>query len=167
MVNPEGETVMKRLGGMVLAASLLLAGRANAAPSTLHGNAALTVAALVGQYSPALSASQKHILYKFLAGVGTFPSSNAPIHFHVNAIQCQLGDVALTVHRCQITYGGVVTNENGEEGAAILANMALAGVLADGAAGTIHYGMTNINCTIDVAEVKSPTGGGVTCTYTP
>ena len=158
---------MKRLGGMVLAASLLLAGGANAAPSTLHGNAALTVAVLVGQYSPALSFSQKHILYKFLAGVGTFPSSNAPIHFHVDAIHCQLGDVALTEHKCQITYGSEVVDENGEEGAAILANLALAGVFADGAAGTIHFDMTDINCTIDVAVVKSPSGGGVTCTYMP
>jgi len=154
------------LGALALAA-LVGVGAANAAPSTMGGNAALTVAALVGQSSPSLSAAQKHVLMKFLGGVTNFPSSNAPIHLHVDAIHCQLGDVSLVEHKCQITYGAATTSENGEEGAAILANLALAGVFADGAAGTIHYDATDINCTIDVAVVKTPSGGGVTCTYMP
>ena len=154
------------LSALVLTAMLGF-GAASAAPSTMGGNAALTVASLVAPYSPGLTAGQKHVLHMFLAGTTSFASSNAPIHLHVDAIHCQLGDVSIVTHRCQIIYGGATTSENGEEGAAILANMALAGVFADGAAGTIHYDVTNLNCTIDVAMVKSNGGGGVACTYTP
>jgi hypothetical protein len=156
----------QRLGGLILAAALLAAGGASAAPMTMSGNAALSFAALVGAYSPALGAAQKHVLYRFLGGQTAFASSGAAITFHVNEVHCQLGDVDLTRHSCRITYGAHVTVLNGEEGANILANMALAGVMGDGAAGTIHYDITGVACTIKVAEVKSPDGGGASCTYT-
>ena len=156
----------QRLGGLVLAATLVLAGGAKAAPMTMNGEPALAFAALVGAYSPALTASQKHVLSKFLGGQTAFVSSNATITLHVSEVHCQLGDVDLTKHSCRITYGAAVTALNGEEGADILANMALAGVMGDGAAGTIHYDVLNVTCTIKVAEVKSPDGGGASCSYT-
>lgn len=157
----------KRLGGTVLAAALMLGGAANAAPSTISGEPALAFAALVGAYSPSLSAAEKHVLFKFLGGATSFASSNATITFQVASVHCQRGDVELQEHRCQITYGSAVTALNGEEGANITANMAQAGVFADGAAGTIHFDMTNVTCTIKVAELKAPDGGGASCTYTP
>ncbi len=151
-------------GAIALAAGVLLAGGANAA--TMSGNAALSFAALVGHYSPALTIGQKHILLHFLAGQTSFVSSNATITFHVDEVHCQLGDVDLTRHSCKITYGSANTTLNGEEGAAILANMAQAGVMGDGAAGTIHFDAKNITCTLKVGEIKSPDGGGVSCSYT-
>ena len=155
---------MKRgLGALVVATSMLLAGAANAA--TMTGGSALTFAALVGAYSPSLTHAQKHILYRFLSGQTGFYSSNATITFHVDEVHCQAGNVDLTKHSCRITYGSSVTALNGEEGANILANMAHAGVMGDGAAGTIHYDVTNVTCTIKVGEVKSPDGGGVSCSY--
>ncbi len=155
----------KRLGGVMLAATLALAGGAKAAPMTIGGEPALAFAALVGAYSPSLSAAKKHILFKFLGGATSFQSSNATITFTVDAVHCQRGDVELQEHRCQITYGGATTALNGEEGANITANMAQGGVFADGAAGTIHFDMTAVTCTIKVAELKAPDGGGASCTY--
>lgn len=154
------------LGGLTLAGALLLAGAANAA--TMNGAAALSFAAQVGSYSPDLNAIQKSILGKLLAGQATSISSNAPIapiRFHVTEVHCQLGNVDLTKHSCVIAFNRVHTSLNGAEGNNILATMALAGVEGDGAAGTIHYDALDITCRIDVAELKSPDGGGAACTY--
>lgn len=154
------------LCGLVLASALLAGGAANAGPASMGGEPALAFAAFVGAYSPSLTAGQKHILHRFLAGETSFASSNATITFTIDAAHCQKGDVELQEHRCQITYGGSTTNLNGEEGAGILGAMAMGGVFADGAAGTIHYDMTAITCTLKVAELKSPDGGGAACAYT-
>jgi hypothetical protein len=155
---------MKQLiGGTVLASALLLAGAAQA--GTMSGGSALTFAALVGQYSPTLTLAQKHILLRFLGGQTSFLSSNATFSFHVDEVHCQHGDIDLTKHSCKITYGAHVTALNGEEGANILANMDMAGVMGDGAAGTFHYDIKNVVCTIKVGEIKSPDGGGVSCSY--
>jgi hypothetical protein len=156
----------KHLCGVVLASALLAAGAANAAPATIGGEPALAFAAFVGAYSPSLSAAQKLVLRRFLGGQTSFASSNATISFQIAAVHCQRGDVELQEHSCQITYGSAVTSLKGEEGAAILGAMAMGGVFADGAAGTIHYDMTAVTCTLNVAELKSPDGGGASCTYT-
>jgi hypothetical protein len=160
----EGEVMKRLIGTIVLASGLMLAGAAHA--GTMNGGPALSFAALVGQYSPTLTAARKHILNKFLSGQTSFSSSNATFSFKITEVHCQLGDVDLTKHSCQITYGAAVTTLKGEEGANILANMALAGVMGDGAAGTIHYDVKTVTCTIKVGEIKSPDGGGASCTFT-
>jgi hypothetical protein len=154
------------LVGLVLASGLLAGGAAQAGPASMAGEPALAFAAFVGAYSPSLNASQKLVLHRFLGGQTSFNSSNATITFSIDAVHCQRGDVELQEHRCQITYGAQVTQLNGEEGAAILGTLAMGGVFADGAAGTIHYDMTAVTCTIKTAELKSPDGGGASCSYT-
>ena len=124
------------LCGVVLGAALLVGGAAHAGPASMGGEPALAFAAFVGAYSPSLTAAQKHILHRFLAGETSFNSSNATITFTIDAAHCQRGDVELQEHRCQITYGGSTSQFNGEEGAGILGAMAMGGVFADGAAGT-------------------------------
>ena len=156
----------RRLGGIVLISALLLSGAAQAAPATIGGEPALAFAAFVGAYSPSLTAAQKRVLRRFLAGETSFTSSSASISFQIAAVHCLKGDVELQEHSCQITYGSQVTALKGEEGAAITAVMATGGVFADGAAGTIHYDMTDVTCTLNVAELKSPDGGGASCSYT-
>lgn len=156
-----------RLGAAVLAATLLAGGAAQAAPMTMGGEPALAFAALVGHYSPGLTAAQKHILFRFLGGQTAFASSNATITFQVDEVQCRQGHVELQEHSCRITYGGAVTTLGGEEGAGILAEMIVAGVPGQGAAGSMYVDAQMITCTLDVAELKSPDGGGASCTYTP
>ncbi len=53
-------------GGLVFAIPLIFAGPSFAADAT--GNGALSLAALVGQHSPALTAAEEHLLVAYLDG---------------------------------------------------------------------------------------------------
>jgi hypothetical protein len=152
------------VGGVFLTAALATIGPADAA--TMQGGAALSFAALIGKHAPTLSGMHKYILAKFLAGHTQFLSSNAAFSFNATEVHCRYGDVDLTEHACTLTFGSINVDLTGSESNNLLATMALAGVQGDGAAGTIHYDIKAITCTIKVGEIKSPDGGGAACTYT-
>jgi len=41
----------------------------------------------------------------------------------------------------------------------------MAGVPADGAAGSVSESLSKLSCTLDPAEIKQKAGGGATCTF--
>jgi len=156
---------MKR--AIILAIPLMLASGTSFA-SQSSGNGALALAALVGTQSPALGASEKMVLDRFLAGETNFtlPPGVHRITVKADKIACRLGDVAIVVHSCVLTFGSSTVTEDGSRGQEMLATMMENGVSADGAAGTIYYSVAPIVCTVDAAVVQSNGGGGATCTYT-
>lgn len=156
---------MKR-AALIVIPMLLASGGAYAANS--EGNGALALAALIGEQSPNLSHAEKSVLAHFLAGETNFtlPSGMHKIKVTADKVTCRMGDVDLTMHSCEFTFGAATFTDAGTRGQELLATMQENGVASDGAAGTIYYSVAPITCTIDPVEIQSPDGGGAKCTYT-
>ena len=156
---------MKRTAFLVIA-MLLASGGAFAAQS--GGNAALALAAIVGERSPILSHGEKGVLAHFLAGTVSFPLPPGMHKIVVTAekIACRMGNVAITQHSCELTFGSSTITVAGRPGQELLATLQQNGVTGDGAAGTIYYSVAPITCTVDPAEVQAQSGGGASCVYT-
>lgn len=133
-----------------------------------NGNAALALAALVGEKSPVLSHGEKFVLARFLAGQTAFaiPSGVGVITVTSSKITCRMGNVSIVTHSCELTFGSSTITVAGRRGQELLATMQENGVASDGAAGTIYYSVSPITCTVDPAEVQSNGGGGAKCVYT-
>jgi hypothetical protein len=149
------------------AASIVLGGGTAFAAQT-NGNAALALAALVGDQSPALSRAEKDVLARFLDGETRFPLPRGLriIVVRADKIVCRMGDVDITTHACRLSFGPAAVAVSGRRGQELLATMQENGVAADGAAGTIFYSVAPLVCTIDPAEVQSNGGGGARCDFT-
>lgn len=157
---------MKLIATSVAFAAALLCSSAASAGST-GGHAALSLAEAVGLRSPAVSFAHKVILIKFRAGNTTFASSNAPFTFHAAAIDCRASNVDITHYSCSLTFGSSPIEFDGAPAQQLFATLIEAGVEGEGAAGTIHEGLSALSCTIDVGAVKDRGGAGATCTYSP
>src|SRR5208282_4333934 len=156
---------MKRASILVIP-FVLASGGAFASQS--DGNAALALAAIVGDQSPALGPNEKMVLARFLAGDTNFPLPPGVHQITVKAdkIECRLGNVAIVEHSCVLTFGSTTITRAGRPGQLLLATMMENGVFANGAAGTIYYSVDPIVCTVDAPVVQSNSGGGARCTYT-
>ena len=53
----------------------------------------------------------------------------------------------------------------GREANEVYATLASAGVVAEGAAGSMIEGVTKLNCTLDPAVIKDNSGGGADCSF--
>jgi hypothetical protein len=133
-----------------------------------NGSAALALAAMIAERSPTLSHTEKSVLAHFLAGESSFPLPPGLHHIRVSAdkIQCRMGDVDISLHRCDLTFGATTISEPGAAGQALLATMQENGVASNGAAGTIYYTVSPVTCVVDPSEVESHDGGGAMCSYT-
>jgi len=127
-----------KCGGCLLLA-LLLATHA-AAAQTVNGSGALALAALVGNVAPSLGAAET-----------------------AQKITCRAGNVDITSHSYDLTFGGHVVSLKGRSAHERFATLAEIGVRPDGAAGSL----LNLKCTIDPNEVKQKSGGGAKCQYAP
>src|ERR1700685_929406 len=122
---------MKRAAVLVIP-MLLASGGACAAQS--NGNAALALAAIVGERSPVLSHAEKQVLAHFLAGTVSFPLPPGMNTITVTAgkITCRMGNVAITVHSCELTFGSSTITLAGRPGQELLATLQQNGVPGDG-----------------------------------
>jgi len=154
-----------RIPSVALAAALLGAGAAHAASTT--GHAALSLAELVGLRSPLVSPAHKIVLTRFMSGDTSFPSSNGAFTFTASQIDCGASDVDITHYSCTLKFHTGTVTLSGAPAQSLYATMVEAGVPSDGAAGTIHEAVQNLNCTVNVGVVKQRAGGGAKCTYTP
>jgi hypothetical protein len=132
------------------------------------GNGALAVAALVAEHSPAVKAGDKTVLEKFLNGQTNVPyPPNKKITVAADAVSCRSSNVDITQHRCDLTFGAKKVTTNGRKAHELYATLAEVGVPSDGAAGSVFEAVSNLDCTIDPAEVKQKAGGGAHCKYDP
>jgi len=132
-----GIRVQGAKGGGCLLLTLLLATHA---AETANGNGALALAALVGNVAPILCAAET-----------------------AQTITCRAGNVDITSHSYDLTFGGHVVRLKGRSAHERFATLAEIGVRPDGAAGSL----LNLKCTIDPNEVKQKSGGGAKCQYAP
>jgi hypothetical protein len=151
----------------ILLAIPLLFTSATAFAAQSTGNAALALAAQIGEASPDLSQGEKATLTALLDGDPLAPpASKLRIVIKADKIRCRMGDVDITLHSCELTFGARTVTRARSTGQMLLATMQENGVEADGAAGTIYYTVAPISCTIVASEVESHDGGGATCTFT-
>jgi hypothetical protein len=146
---------------------LLLANHAAFAGS-VDGNGALALAALVAEHSPSVKVSDKILLEKFLNGQTNVPySTNKKIMVAADAVACRESNVDITMHSCDLTYGAKKVTTNGRKAHELYATVVEVGVPPDGAAGSVFEAVSNLDCTIEPAEVKQKAGGGAHCTFDP
>jgi hypothetical protein len=157
---------MKR--SIISIGSALLAGMsvAAAAPAaTVNGSAALALAGVIAPHSPNLSTLDKKTVAAFFDG-GITPYGTT-ITISADKIVCRTSNVDITARSCEISFGKTGTKLSGRAANEIYATMAMAGIPADGAAGSMFESVAKLNCTLAPAAIKEKDGGGVTCSYEP
>lgn len=150
----------------VLAISLLAYGAssASAASTTASGPAALALAGIVALYSPLLTSDEREAVSAFFVGQSGVRYAKK-ISVTADKIVCRVSNVDITARSCELTFKGAKQTINGRRASEIFATEAMAGVPSDGAAGSVTESLSNLNCTIEPAEIKQKAGGGATCSF--
>jgi hypothetical protein len=151
---------------LIAAALALLFAAQPALAANTTGNAALSLAALVGLQSPLLSGTEKGVLTKYLDGhADVIFKKGKVIVVKADAVTCHISNVDITVHSCDLTFAGKKKTVTGRKAHEIFATLIENGVPSDGAAGSIFEGLTQLECKIDPAQVAGRNGGGASCDY--
>ena len=150
----------------ILMASLLLAGATPVSAGTVSGSTALALAGVIAQLSPVLASGEKKAIAMLFAANSDIPYKK-PIVVTADRIVCRTGNVDITVRNCELTFGKEVRNVNGPTANEIYATEALAGVPADGAAGSNFENLSRLSCTIDPNAIRQKDGSGASCTFQP
>ncbi len=150
----------------VLAVSLLTvtASTASAAPAAANGPAALALAGVVALYSPLLTADEREAVSAFFVGQ-TGVRYAKKIWVTADKIVCKVSNVDITARSCELTFKGAKQTITGRRASEIFATEAMAGIPADGAAGSVSESLSKLNCTLDPADIKQMAGGGATCSF--
>jgi len=141
----------------------LIVGAGTAAGETADGAAALAMSAIVGGYSPLLSAEQKAVLTTLLDGGAPSDLGTPQIAITASAIDCRAGNVDVASFACNLTFGSKTVQLSGRRAHELYATLAEIGVTADGAAGSMHRTVSSLHCTIDPAGILRHDGGGAHC----
>jgi len=97
--------------------------------------------------------------------VNTDSSSINIISVVADKISCMASNVDIASHTCEVEFGENTIALRGRKAHEVFATIAEIGVSAEGAAGSIFEDITNLNCSIDVSEVKKKGGEGAFCRY--
>jgi hypothetical protein len=135
-----------------------------AAPATATGSTALTVAAAVAQYSPLLSAYEKRLIAGLFDG-NVKAGDKRKLSVTTEAVTCRISNVAIAERSCELAFKKGKRSLKGREANEVYATLASAGLVAEGAAGTMIEGVTKLNCTLDPAVIKDNSGGGADCSF--
>jgi len=150
----------------VLAVSLLAVTSSTtlAAPATANGPAALALAGVVALYSPLLTADEREAVSAFFVGQSGVRYAKK-ISVTADKIVCKVSNIDITARSCELTFKGAKQTITGRRASEIFATEAIAGVPADGTAGSVYESLSKLNCTLDPAEIKQKGGGGARCTF--
>jgi hypothetical protein len=161
---------MKKLA---LLAFVLAANPAAAAPMTANGPSALALAAIVASHSRTLGAADKNALARLFGGRADFGRprkrkstvSAQKITVSAESIDCKVSNVDITERSCAVAFAASNRELKGREAHELYATLVEAGVVSDGAAGTIHETISHLLCTIDPNAIKQRDGGGSQCKF--
>lgn len=156
---------MKAIGFSMI--PLLFAVHSASAGASANGGGALALAALTAKYAP-LKPAEKIALAHLLEGRSKiiFPAGKK-ITVAVDALSCRASNVDITQHACDLTFATKKVAVQGRAAHELYATLAEIGVPPDGAAGTVHESLSNLECVIDPAEIEQKAGGGAQCKYDP
>ena len=137
---------------------------ASAAPASTSGATALAVAAVVAQYSPLLSAYEKKLIAGIFNG-NVKAGDKQKLSVTAESVTCRISNVAIAERSCELTFKKGKRTLKGREANELYATLGSAGVVAEGAAGSMIEGVTKLNCTLDPAVIKDNSGGGADCSF--
>jgi hypothetical protein len=169
-----GASVVTNSVTKILAALVLLAtfgpSEALAAPKSVTGSTALALAAVLAPHSPLLGAEEKRAVASLFDGntrIGV--AAKKKLSVIADSVVCRISDVDITARSCNITFNtGKKTSKRSLSGRAaneVYATMAMAGVVSEGAAGSLIQTVTKLNCTLDPGVIKQKGGGGAKCSF--
>lgn len=166
----QGPRTRLKLHRLILSCALLVvssaAGASDAVPAKVSGSTALALAAVIAPLSPDLSGAEKKAVAVLFAGSSDVPAKKA-IMVSADRIVCRTSNVDITVRNCEVTFGKKTRTVNGSTANEIFATEALAGIPADGAAGSNFESLTRLSCTIDANAIRRKDGSGADCTFQP
>jgi hypothetical protein len=151
---------------MILMVLLLAVGAPAASAADISGSTALALAGVIAPLSPVLASGEKKAIAMLFAANSDIPYKK-PIVVTADRIVCRTGSVDITVRSCEVTFGKKVKTVNGATANEIYATEALAGVPADGAAGSNFESLSKLSCTIDPNAIRQRDGSGASCTFQP
>jgi hypothetical protein len=156
---------MKKL--MISAVALaLVQSSASAAPGNASGPAALALAAVIAQHSPAVRAFDRRVIARLFRGNTRFGfTPNTKISVDADSVICRVSNVDITQRSCELTFGSRKRTLTGREANEVGATAAAAGVPSEGAAGSSIESISKLRCTIDPNEIMQKAGGGANCNF--
>jgi hypothetical protein len=150
---------------MALTVLILLAAHQSAFAANVNGNGVLSLAALIAEHSPLLTAKQKSTMDHLFNGILTPPPPSATIYVKADNVVCRISDVDITEHSCALTFGPSTVNLKGRRAHELYATIGEVGVPPDGAAGSVFEALSNLNCTINPSDIAQRAGSGASCTF--
>jgi hypothetical protein len=136
-----------------------------AASGNATGPAALALAAVIAEHAP-LGRFEKRMIARLFDGQTIFRAFlTDKISVTAASVVCRVSNVDLTERSCELTFRTNKRSVHGREANEIYATMAIAGVKAEGAAGSLVESISKLECTIQPQEIKQKTGGGADCTF--
>ncbi|WP_225121305.1 hypothetical protein [Bradyrhizobium sp. BRP22] len=160
------ETGTMRAGPLAALTFFLAISDAGAATATsASGSTALALAAVVAQYSP-IAAAPKRAVASFFKGDTIFPYGGK-ISVTADKIVCRTSNVDITSRSCDIIFKIGKHALKGREANELFATMLMAGITAEGAAGSNIAGLSKLNCTLEPKVIKQKAGGGADCSFEP
>lgn len=153
-------------GAILVAGASHVVGASGATPSKISGSTALALAGVIAPLSPLLSGAEKKAVAMLFAANADIPYKK-PIVVTADRIVCRTSNVDITLRNCEVAFGKKVRNVNGSTANEIFATEALAGVPADGAAGSNFESLSKLSCTIDPNAIRQKDGSGADCTFQP
>jgi len=147
---------------------LLLVNTLGADAATTVGPNALALAALVADHSPALTSAQKRQMAWLLDGnVGRIPSTAGGIPVKASSVDCKASNVDISARSCTLVLDATTVTLKGRLANELFATLVEFGLSAEGAAGSISVGLTQLSCSIGPQLIRQRSGAGANCTYTP
>jgi hypothetical protein len=138
---------------------------ASAASVTVSGSSALALAAVVASHGSPLGSFDKRAMSRLFDGKGVFITRMNKITVGADSIICKMSNLDLMERSCDLTFKSHKRTFTGRDANEVYATLALASAMAEGAAGSISEGITNLECTVDPMLIKEKTGGGASCTF--
>jgi hypothetical protein len=155
---------MNRAAPISLAVMLMSTGVANAEAGKVTGQAALALAGVVAAASHRLSTGEKEAVAMLFAANSSIPYKKK-IVVAADKIVCRVGNVDITARSCELTFGKTMKTINGRAASEMFATEAMAGIAADGAAGSMVESLSKLSCTLDPQVIRDKAGGGAECTF--
>jgi hypothetical protein len=148
--------------------SFFPAGATTALAGSATGSTALALAGVVAPYSASLTADQKKVVAALFAGNSDSPGKSSTlgrILVAADKIVCRTSNVDIAARSCELTFGNSTRTLKGREANELFATQAMAGVPADGAAGSNFESVAKLSCTLDPRAIAEKRGDGAECSY--
>ena len=160
---------IKQLATLMLCCTMAQAvssSSARAASGTASGPSALALAAVVTYHGGWLiGAFDRRALLRLFEGKRLILKRVNKITVAVDSIVCKMSDVDITARSCELAFKNHKRNLTGRDANEIYGTLAIAGVMSEGAAGSITASIMKLSCTIDPVLIAEKSGGGATCTF--